>query len=353
MQKEKNALVLNEFDWDLYSDGYNGSNLSVNKKIKTDGKGKTKVYSHENYAQDLFDAYISKNKTYTPKDEIVNTIMGVVNIRKDGETSIVVDTIGGGSCKIDLNKEKEYIRTFGHSTVESFVESLSDEQYKDSLLQTHPVIKVLGAGRVSLWSGHLANIEKEFMEQIKNPTSAYYAKVLETNKGGYIVETNGIRCFMPGSMAAAGVISDFSSLIGKVIPVMVVNYMENAGFVVSFKKYLTTVLPHKVETELSVNQRVVCKVTGISKNGVFVQFDDKDKEPIFTGLIHRDHMSFGFENQFDRRNIMNGEVMNAYIHTIDVDGDRVRIVLGDCSIDSKEYNMKLSRLNQQKDEHKK
>ena len=75
MQKEKNAPVLNEFDWDLYSDCYNGSNLSVNKKIKTDGKGKTKVYSHENYAQDLFDAYISKNKTYTPKDEIVNTII--------------------------------------------------------------------------------------------------------------------------------------------------------------------------------------------------------------------------------------------------------------------------------------
>lgn len=110
-------------------------------------------------------------------------------------------------------------------------------------------------------------------------------------------------------------------------------------------------MPKKVTEELSLNMSVFCKVTGCSKNGVFVQFDDKDGEPTFSGLIYRDNMSSFLEEEFDEGRVLVGDKMRAYIHSIDINGDKVRIVLGDMDMSSTEYaekKAKLSRAKQQR-----
>ena len=64
----------------------------------------------------------------------------------------IVDTVGGGSVRIDLLKEKDYIRHVGCNSIETFVRSLSESStFKKSLIETAPVVKVVDSNRISLW----------------------------------------------------------------------------------------------------------------------------------------------------------------------------------------------------------
>ena len=213
-----------------------------------------------------------------------------------------------------------------------FANSVNNKDFKKELLNLGVLAKVVKGGRISLWEGHLSKIKAEFIQQIQHPetqTCAYNAVVKEINGGGYIVDIMGVKCFMPGSLAAAGIITDFAALLGKTIPVMIVNYMPNSGFIVSYKKYLNTILPGKIAEELYVGKDVCCKVTGVSKNGVFVQFKDKNGEWLFSGLIHRTVMSPDFERRFDAKEFRTGDEFRAYVCNF-VESDKgTRIVLTD------------------------
>ena len=50
-------IVAGDFDWTAYDDGWNGTSLRVNKKVKGTDKN-TKVYCHEAYAQDVYNQYM-------------------------------------------------------------------------------------------------------------------------------------------------------------------------------------------------------------------------------------------------------------------------------------------------------
>ena len=73
----------------------------------------------------------------------------------------------------------------------------------------------------------MSKTEAEFIEQIKDSKFAYYGHIDSVNGGGYIVDVNGIKCFMPGSQAQANRILDYNVLVGKTIPVMIDNKLDN------------------------------------------------------------------------------------------------------------------------------
>lgn len=350
---EKNLKSTMEFDWTPYEDGWNGRTLRVNRSVKT-GNRKTKVYSHESYAQELFDKYTHSANAEKEhhKDLIVGTTLEVSGVRPLGKTTVMVDTFGGGSCVIDMNKEREYIKQFGCDDPEIFVSSLANPEQQEAYLSSCPAIKVVSKDRVSLWEGYLMTVESELFKSMTEQKTAYYAKIVGTNRGGFICVVNGINCFLPGSMASAGVVTDFDAMIGKTLPVMVINYVNGMGFVVSYKKYLSKILPKKINEELTYNMEVACRVTGTSKNGIFVAFNDKEGEPIFTGLIYRDYMSNDLESEFDKKRILVGDEFRAHILRIDeVDGE-TRINLSDIDVESKEFKSKQARLKRQREEAK-
>jgi len=320
------------FDWSMYEDGYNGYSLKANKDIKTADKSSV-VYSHEEYAKDDVKKYESYlNATYA-KDAIKGSVYSVTDVHTVSDHELAIDTNNGMSAVIDLNKEKQFIEAMGCSSMEMFVNAVNNsEEYKNSLIGSHLAAKVLNGGRISLWEGHLSKIESEFMEQIKHPeksTVAYNAHIKEINGGGYIVDIMGIRCFLPGSLAAAGILTDFTALLGKTIPVMVVNYLPKSGFIVSYKKYLNYILPYKIDNELTIGQEVNTKVTGTSKNGIFLQFQDMDGEWVFSGLIHRSSMSKDFEKKFDKKEFAIGDELTAYVSDIIIKDGQSRIILSD------------------------
>lgn len=289
MSKNQNC-----FDWDIYENGFNGANLRKNLNVITPKDGtRTKVYCHEKYAQELYNMYNNINNTnYMAKDQIVGNILGVCDITPISKTEVLVDTVGGGTARIDLIKDKEFVKMTGCDNIDVFINSLNHSKtFKQSLLDTMPVVKVVNSDRISLWEGHVSKTTAEFHQQIKKPTHAYYATLESINNGGYIAMINNVKCFLPGSLAQANKITNYDVLVGKTIPVMIDSYSDKTGFIVSYKKYLATILPTRIKEELYIGMPITAYVTGTKKGNVFMQWEDSNGDMIFTGLLPQDNMS--------------------------------------------------------------
>jgi small subunit ribosomal protein S1 len=177
-----------------------------------------------------------------------------------------------------------------------------------------------------LWQGYIKKIKEEFIEQIKNPTKAYTAKIVQVNKGGYFVEVQGLEAFMPGSLAAANKLADFKTLMGKEVIVMIEDFLpEMNSFIVSHKKYIEYVLPSKLK-QLDLNSKFSGIITGCSKYGIFVEFrsDAEESSIKFTGLLHISKMTDETKAKFESYGYAAGDSIEFYIGEITKDN---RIIL--------------------------
>jgi len=310
------------FDWDLYEDGFTGSNrLTPNKKISGPDHIKEKVYSREPYAQKMYDIYTGQ-QSIVKKDLVKGDCVQITDIFNVKDTEIDIELSGGLSLTIDLNREKRFVQIFGFETAEELTTSLRSKTFAKQLLDENLIAYVIESSpstKVSLWQGYLMGIRDEFMNQINNPSKAYTAKILEANKGGFFVEVQGLSAFMPGSLAAPNKINDFQSYVGKEIIVMVEDFLQDMNsFIVSHKKYIAHILPQKTR-ELDLMEKHKGTVTGASRYGVFIEFDE-----IFTGLLHVSKMEEDTKQSFNRREIKPGDPIEFYIGEITKDN---RIIL--------------------------
>jgi len=336
IEKKTSYTPNDDFNWDLYENGYNGgTKLVINRKVKA--KKGDKVYCHEPYAQELYDrmeACMSGVKL-APKDSMEGALYSIDDIYAVSDHEIMIDSNNGMSNVVDLNKETQFIHSIGLNDAKQFVQAIKqNQQFKKDLLNADLFAKVVDNNRVSIWDGYRAKIESGFFEELNRkdgPKYAYTAKIISLNNGGYNVDIMGVNCFLPSSLAASGPIADYSSLLGKDVMVCVVNYSANTkNFVVSHKKYLEITLPSRIAEELYVGKDVFVKVTGISKNGLFCAIKDKNGDYVFASLMHRSVMSSDTESSFDRHEFRIGDMFKAYVHKINwVNPKNCRIVIGD------------------------
>lgn len=317
------------FNWEMYED-WNGAGLRINKKIKVEDL-KTKVYSHEPYAQEMFDLYNNQSHKFVRKDLEKGDIVPIVEIPSIDESGkMMIEILGGLTIEVDLGREKRFIQLFGFSSIEEFVQALNTKEKRDRFVSEGLYAYVIESSpsiKISLWQGHLKKVKDEFMEQINSPSKAYICKVLESNRGGFFVEVQGVDAFMPGSLAAPNKIIDFQSYVGKEIIVMIEDYLQDMNsFIVSHKKYIEHILPKKI-SELSLLDKYQGSVTGASKYGVFVEFDE-----IFTGLLHKSKMKPDTYSKFRAREYKPGDPIEFYIGEITKDN---RIILTEESPEEK------------------
>ena len=105
------------------------------------------------------------------------------------------------------------------------------------------------------------------------------------------------------------------------------------SFIVSHKKYIEHILPKKI-AELSLEDLYKGTVTGASKYGVFVEFNE-----IFTGLLHRSKMKKETYHKFKAREYKPGDNIEFYIGEITKDN---RIILTEESPAEKREKVKAS-----------
>ena len=219
----ENETNLIDFDWNIQ----NGN--KPNRKLKRVPDG-FKVYCHEPYAQgllDLFNSYFSGNTQIDDhgKDLTEGMVYSckIVVLKED---EALAQTSTGQNIYIDLRKEKKDADklnisglSFNIGDVVQARVRLSGSNYYGSVIEYY-----------------MHSLRLELFEQIKKESNAYLIKIESINKGGYIVDLSGIKCFLPGSLAAANRITDFESYIGKQLHVMIEGYVEAKDiFIVSYK----------------------------------------------------------------------------------------------------------------------
>ena len=265
---EKISLAKEEtekFNWDI------PSGLTVNKLIKTPSH--IKVYSHEGYASALYFLYCGTNPQVLDfSKDLEDGKIYKFRISNMTEDSALGYTGSGQTIFIDLKKERKDAVRLGIEGIDFRVSS----EYEAI------VREINGTYYGSVVECYVQGLKMEFFAQIKEASVAYPAKIESINKGGYLVDISGVKCFLPGSLAAANKITDFESYLGKTIYVMIDGYVAQKDiFVVSFKKYLSKIIDQKIQ-ELDLTKRYKGCVTGSSPFGLFVEWED-----VYTGLIHK------------------------------------------------------------------
>lgn len=273
--------------------------LKENKNIKrTKGDG-AHVYCHLPYAQSLYDLYSNKPTAIPIKfGELMSGTVVSVN-----EDFAVVNVSAREDVVLDIRKEKsDYLK----------------------YIQVGFPIDVLVNSKVSKTSSIGAsfskNVEKKKEEEIKDAIDkpiAFLGNVAELIPGGYYVEIDGIRCFMPGSHGGINKLMDFESLIGQQLYVMAIGYStERSVVIVSHKDYLKTLIPAEI-SNLQIGVQYTGHVTGISKSGIFVEFNN-----CLTGLIARNEINKDKLDDFDNKRIYPGESINFYVKEV-IDNQKI------------------------------
>lgn len=328
------SIEAGNFDWTAYEDGWNGSSLRVNKKIKSTDKH-IKVYCHESYAQEVLSKYMHQAEPIS-KELKKNTLVKIDGLHKIDDNHISASINGGANnISIDLNKEGKFFNTiaFGNTklTKETFLALLDDPDVHKKFIEMGLVAKIgTDVEKGSIWDGYVESLVSEMQEQIIKKNKAYMASIVSSNNGGFVVEVAGmVKAFMPGSMAAANKINNYESLVGTEMEVMVESYDPKFGFIVSRKKYLRTIVPiylKNLEASLKENKDTVLEVsvTGTTPFGIFCEINE-----VLTGMIHKTLMSDELRERLRQNQVVAEEKLNVYVHRIERAGGNTRIILSD------------------------
>ena len=334
MSKLNNANVGNpDFDWTPFEDGWNGKSLKVNTDFDS-GKN-VKVYSHEPYAQDLYDKYMGHAAPIS-KELKKNSLVEITGLRKIDDDHVSATISGGANnITIDLTKEQKFFNTINVGndklTKETFLELLEDSEVRQKFIEMGLTAKIgTDIEKGSIWDGCVETQIKEMREQTVLKNKAYIAEIISSNNGGFVVEVAGtVKAFMPGSMAAANKLVNYESLVGTKMEVMVESYDPKLGFIVSRKKYLRTIIPihlSSLESTIMENKDTVFSVTvtGTTPFGIFCEIDE-----VLTGMIHKTLMSDELRDRLRQNQVAAQEKLNVYVHKIERTGNNTRIILSD------------------------
>ena len=315
MELKKQNTTFTDAYWELLS---TYGKLIPNPKLSKYGK----IFCYETYAEDLAKIYARSSDVYN-KEPQVGEIYKVIDIKVGNKRELHVILNGFIDATVNLEQEKKFLAML-EMTEEELVTSLSTEEGRRAFCsqEYHVRVEIIKPYvKVSLNEGQLSHIKDEFFDQIKDPKNAYYGTITGKNQGGFIIAVQGVNGFLPGSLAAANIVRDFDSMIGKQVPVMVEDYLqESSTFVFSYKKYLTYVLPSKIQ-DLDLEAKYCGTITGIAKYGMFVEFDE-----IFTGLLHSSKMSPELKDKFKNFEFKPGDEIEFWIREITPDK---KIILSD------------------------
>ena len=287
---------IEDFDWEAYE--HTGSRkLKVNKKIKTTGN--TKVFSFHAGAQEFYDLLEGSESQSCEEPAKGGIYEGTVS--KIGEKDALIDIGYREEVYVKLDREKQdNIDLLNLGGLVS-IKILNEKEDSNAIM-----------GSMSGAAEYM--IEKELKDSIETQNTAYAGVVLELiESGGYIVNINGIKCFMPGSLAGMNKLYDFKSILGKTIYVVPINYSSEKGtIVVSHRQYLQKLIPNKIE-ELreNINEVYTGFVTGTTKFGVFCEFEE-----CLTGMIHSSDLNNEFKDIHAKNSIKPGDEVEFYIKEI-------------------------------------
>lgn len=276
-----------------------------------DKKLGVKIYCHEPYAQNLYDAMrnFEKGESTLSKDLKENEMYSVIaNTISFNDKLIYAEEV---SSKIPvIIPFREYSKD---------IEELAKGENTTFLIMIYKSTQYgenYGSEKKALSSSYKQELFNNFTEN-----KWFDVTIKKLIKGGYLaLYKKEIECFIPGSHAAANIVYNFNDMLNKNITVMVDNYdQSNDLFILSYKKYVTYSMPTMIQN-LEFNKEYVGVLTNKPYDfGVFVEIDN-----YFTGLIHNSEFK-----DYDkiRKTLKAGDILNVYIKDITSKNGQYRVVL--------------------------
>ncbi len=122
-------------------------------------------------------------------------------------------------------------------------------------------------------------------------------KIGKRIKGGLIVDIDGIKGFMPASLAGYPMVKNLDAVMDKIVPCKIIEF-DRAGrnVVVSWRKAIEEDVKRKREVlfeQLYPGKSIKGKVTGIKTFGAFIDLGSVD------GLLHISELSWGHVNKVE------------------------------------------------------
>lgn len=292
---------LEEFDWDSYQADCPTNHRKPNERLSTPQGWK--VFSREAYAGELLQLML-EHEGRKPSRMTVNvgeTYHGTIFSINNQWAMIDIDY--REMIYVDMTRETSDIIEQMKPGVEVDVQILQDAT-------TNRRGFILG----SVSEGIKTAMFNEIMSTIDEGKTAYIGRVKEMiPAGGYIVNINGIECFMPGSLAGINKLHDFESIVGSDMYVVPISYSDKRGtIVVSHREYLKAMIPNAIEAlEKDIEGKRSGMVTGTTKFGVFVEFDE-----CLTGMIHINDLTPEYVTKHKGREIKPGDAIEFYVKEI-------------------------------------
>ena len=173
--------------------------------------------------------------------------------------------------------------------------SLSEFEQKPELFSTVSVyISSIenSAGKIQL-SKRIADQQRNFqnlMDSFKEST-AVEGDIVKLVNGGFFVEIDGCKAFLPGSLVDSHPVKNYEQFVGQKLNFKIINIdKKKRNIIVSRKKYLQDKNQHQVDKLLDIIE-VGKELDGVVKNltnyGAFVDLGGVD------GLVHVSDMSWG------------------------------------------------------------
>jgi len=156
-----------------------------------------------------------------------------------------------------------------------------------------------GYVELSLKEAKQALIWSEAEKSIKSKT-VYSLEIKDANKGGLILEWQGIQGFLPASQLKAEhyprvldsdkekILKELKKLVGEKIGVMIISTLPKEGKLIFSEKENNPEEKKEILSKYTVGDEVECTVAGIVDFGVFLKLEDG-----LEGLVHISELDWG------------------------------------------------------------
>ena len=299
-ERDRWTLESGEFDWEGYSSDCPKTLRTANPHIKTENNDI--VFSREPYAQEFYDMLIDrdKDKEFIPKLKVGTIYEG--KVYGINETHATVDVNYRQLVFIKLSKEDpQYRNVRPGEDVSVLITEGSNEDERSNIIGT-------------ISGGMKQRIFMDLREGIDSADTAWTGVVKDMiSAGGYVVNVQGVDCFMPGSLAGINKLHNFEAIIGKEMYVVPVSFSKERGtLVVSHRKYLQAMIPVEIsKLRENITERITGTVTGTAKYGVFCEFNT-----CLTGMIHTNDLDEETLKKHKKQDIKPGEEIEFIVKDI-------------------------------------
>jgi ribosomal protein S1 len=210
---------------------------------------------------------------------------------------------------------KDYIRVDNKPSEFKYFKNLNVGDYADILILDVNHDNFYIKGSVAALYESIARTNLKSLQE----GESVIVTVKSLTPAGYVVELihEGITFpgFMPNTLAGINKLHDPSVIVGETFNVMIETYSNSEGtYIVNRRKYLHTLIPDAIK-ELEYGKIYDGCVTGTTKFGVFVEFNE-----CLTGMIHKaniipewseriEEILPGFEIQFFIKEIIKNKII--------------------------------------------